>query len=189
PEDRVHQALQPVPAHEADHPAQHPRLPARAEARSAGAGRHRRTCANRAGADAGGGPPRPGVSAARTAPLVVVGGGVAGLSVALAVAPRPVLLLSRGRNGNTSATALAQGGIAAAIGPCDTPAAHARDTVEAGAGHNDRAAVRYLCAQAPAAIARLLLLGLAFDHDGSVLRLGREGGHGVDRIVHAGGDA
>src|SRR5690606_30248616 len=58
-----------------------------------------------------------------------------------------------------------------------------------GAGHNDRAAVRYLCAQAPAAIAWLLVLGLAFDHDGSALRLGREGGHGADRIVHAGGDA
>ena len=129
------------------------------------------------------------MSAARTSPLVVVGAGVAGLSVALAAAPRPVLLLSRGRGGSESATALAQGGIAAAIGPGDTPAAHARDTVEAGAGHNDRAAVRYLCTQAPAAIARLLLLGLAFDHDGSALRLGREGGHGADRIVHAGGDA
>lgn len=129
------------------------------------------------------------MSAARSAQLAVVGGGVAGLSVALAAAPRPVLLLSRGRSGDDSATALAQGGIAAALGPGDTPTAHARDTIAAGAGHNDRAAVRYLCAQAPAAIARLQALGLAFDHDGDRLRLGREGGHGADRIVHAGGDA
>ena len=129
------------------------------------------------------------MSATRTAPVVVVGGGVAGLSVALAAGPAQVLLLSRGRGGSDSATALAQGGIAAAIGKGDAPAAHARDTIAAGADHNDRAAVRHLCAQAPAAIARLQALGLAFDHDGGTLRLGREGGHGADRIVHAGGDA
>lgn len=122
-------------------------------------------------------------------PLVVVGGGVAGLSVALAAAPRPVLLLARGADGAGSASALAQGGIAAALGAGDSPTAHARDTVVAGAGHNEAVAVRYLAAQAPAAIARLQALGLVFDHDRGSLRLGREGGHHADRIVHAGGDA
>ena len=128
------------------------------------------------------------MSAGRT-PLVVVGGGVAGLSVALAAAPRPVLLASRSRGGYGSASALAQGGIAAALGAGDSPQAHARDTFDAGAGHNARDAVDYLTRQAPSAIARLQALGVAFDHDAQGLRLGREGGHHADRIVHAGGDA
>jgi L-aspartate oxidase len=75
------------------------------------------------------------------------------------------------------------------VGAGDSPAAHAHDTIAAGAGHNDAAAVRYLVAQAPRAIARLQDLGLEFDNDGIRLRLGREGGHHADRIVHAGGDA
>ncbi|MGY1410884.1 L-aspartate oxidase [Luteimonas sp. A611] len=129
------------------------------------------------------------MSAGACAPLVVVGAGVAGLSVALAAAPRPVLVLARGREGAGSASALAQGGIAAAIGPGDSPAAHVRDTLVAGAAHNDAATVRYLARQAPAAIAWLQSLGLVFDHDDGRLRLGREGGHHADRIVHAGGDA
>lgn len=123
------------------------------------------------------------------APLVVVGAGVAGLSVALAAAPRPVRVLARRRDGADSASALAQGGIAAAIGPGDSPAAHVHDTLVAGAAHNDAAAVRYLARQAPATIAWLQSLGLVFDHDDGRLRLGREGGHHAHRIVHAGGDA
>ncbi|WP_372018082.1 L-aspartate oxidase [Pseudoxanthomonas sp. 10H] len=128
------------------------------------------------------------MSGGRT-PLVVVGSGVAGLSVALAAAPRPVLLLARGADGAGSASALAQGGIAAAVGAGDSASAHARDTMTAGSGHNDAAAVRYLATQAPRAIARLQAMGLDFDLDGGRLRLGREGGHRADRIVHAGGDA
>ena len=130
------------------------------------------------------------MSSSALRPLVVIGGGVAGLSVALAAAPRPVLLLARGRDGGDSASALAQGGIAAAIGAGDCAAAHVHDTLQAGAGHNDVAMVRYLAQQAPTAIARLQALGLAFDRtpDGQ-LCLGREGGHHADRIVHAGGDA
>lgn len=125
----------------------------------------------------------------RRAPLVVVGGGVAGLSVVLAAAPRPVLLLTRAVGGQDSASALAQGGIAAALGPGDSPAAHALDTLEAGACLNDGAAVWYLAEQAPATIARLQALGIAFDREGARLRLGLEGGHHTHRIVHAGGDA
>lgn len=123
-------------------------------------------------------------------PLIIVGGGVAGLSVALAAAPRQVLLFMRDSNGADSASALAQGGIAAALAADDSPAAHARDTLQAGADHNDADAVRYLTVAAPTAIARLQALGLALDrhHDGR-LRLAREGGHRADRIVHAGGDA
>lgn len=120
--------------------------------------------------------------------LVVVGSGIAGLSVALAAAPRPVVLLGRAGRG-TSASALAQGGIAAAVGAGDSADAHASDTLVAGAFRNDGPRVRTLTRAAPEAISWLQSLGVAFDRDGDRLRLGREGGHRVARIVHAGGDA
>ncbi|MFN3843487.1 MAG: L-aspartate oxidase [Rehaibacterium terrae] len=123
------------------------------------------------------------------APLVVVGAGVAGLSVALAAAPRRVLLLSRGHGGLDGSSALAQGGIAAALGPDDSPALHAADTLAAGAHHNAREAVHLLTAQAPAAIAWLARQGVPFDREHGGWALGREGGHGHARILHAGGDA
>ena len=124
------------------------------------------------------------------APVLIVGAGVAGLATALAAAPRPVRLLCRAHDGVGSASALAQGGIAAAIDPADAPAAHAHDTLVAGAHHNDAAAVRWLTDAAPAAVAWLEAQGVAFDRDeAGALRLGREGGHGRPRIVHAGGDA
>ena len=124
------------------------------------------------------------------APIVVIGGGVAGLATALAAAPSPVHLLCRNPDGAGSASALAQGGIAAALDSADDPLAHAEDTLVAGAHHNNVAMVRWLCAQAPEAIAWLQAQGVAFDRDaGGALKLGREGGHRTARIVHAGGDA
>ena len=123
-------------------------------------------------------------------PIVVVGGGVAGLATALAAAPAPVRLLCRAHDGCGSASALAQGGIAAALDPHDSAAAHAADTLAAGAQHNDAAMVQWLAAEAPAAIAWLQAQGMIFDSDAQGrLQLGREGGHGAARIVHAGGDA
>jgi len=123
-------------------------------------------------------------------PIVVIGSGVAGMATALAAAPAPVRLLCRAPDGSGSASALAQGGIAAALGEGDSAAAHAHDTLEAGARHNDAAAVRWLCEAAPATVSWLAAQGVAFDRaaDGR-LQLGREGGHGARRIVHAGGDA
>jgi L-aspartate oxidase len=123
------------------------------------------------------------------APVIVVGSGVAGLSTALACAPRPVLLLSRSGRSDGSASLLAQGGIAAALAPGDSPQLHLADTLAAGAHHNDVAAARALTDAAPEAIAWLQAQGVAFDREGSTLRLGREGGHSCARIVHAGGDA
>jgi L-aspartate oxidase len=123
------------------------------------------------------------------APIIVVGGGIAGLSAALAAAPAPVLLLTRRPGAVGAASTLAQGGIAAALGAGDTPAAHARDTCVAGSHHNDVAMVELLTASAPAAIAWLQAIGVDFDRDGDGrLQLGREGGHDRPRIVHAGGD-
>jgi len=122
-------------------------------------------------------------------PLIVVGSGIAGLTVALAVAPRPVCLLSRAPDGLDSASVLAQGGIAAAIGPNDSAMAHLRDTMACGAFHNDLPAVHHLVEQASEALRWLSQHGVLFDHDGDVLHLAREGGHGLARVVHAGGDA
>jgi L-aspartate oxidase len=123
-------------------------------------------------------------------PVVVIGAGVAGLATALAAAPAPVVLLCRDADGGGSASALAQGGIAAALDPQDSAQAHACDTLAAGAGHNHAAMVDWLCRQAPEAVAWLTAQGVAFDQacDGQ-LALGREGGHRAARIVHAGGDA
>ena len=126
--------------------------------------------------------------AATRQPLVVVGHGIAGLSAALAAAPAPVLLVNRARSGEGGSSLLAQGGIAAALAPGDSAWAHARDTAAAGAWHNDIGMVLRLTAAAPAAIAWLQAQGVAFDCDQAGLALGREGGHGVARIVHAGGD-
>ena len=123
-------------------------------------------------------------------PIVVVGSGVAGLTTALAAAPAPVRLLCRDYDGCGSASALAQGGIAAALDVQDSPIAHAADTMVAGAQHNDATMVQWLTAAAPAAIAWLEQQGAAFDHDANGdLLLGKEGGHSAARIVHAGGDA
>lgn len=123
-------------------------------------------------------------------PIIVVGGGIAGIATALAAAPAPVLLLTRAPGARGAASLLAQGGIAAAIGPGDTPADHARDTCVAGSHHNDPAIVDVLVNGAAEAVDWLQSLGVAFDRnaDGS-LALGREGGHDRPRIVHAGGDA
>jgi L-aspartate oxidase len=122
----------------------------------------------------------------RSADVVIVGSGAAGLSAALAAAGhgRKVLLLTKEELGG-GATPLAQGGLAAAIGPGDTAALHQRDTMAAGAGLCDPAAVATLVSQAPEEIARLDRLGARLER--SPLHL--EGGHSRRRIVHAGGDA
>lgn len=124
------------------------------------------------------------------APIIVVGGGIAGLATALAAAPAPVLLLTRAPGAKGAASAMAQGGIAAAIAEGDTPAAHAHDTCVAGSHHNDARIVELLTASAGEAVQWLQAIGVAFDrHPDGSLQFGREGGHDRPRIVHAGGDA
>ncbi len=125
------------------------------------------------------------------ADVVVVGSGIAGLTAALRLRDRvgKVLVVTKDVL-SAGSTQWAQGGIAAALGPGDTPEQHERDTLVAGAGACDPAAVRALVTEGPEAVRELIELGARFDHspDG-VLSLTREGGHHRDRIAHAGGDA
>ena len=89
---------------------------------------------------------------ARLRPVVVIGAGIAGLTAALATGPVPVQLLCREADGGGSASALAQGGIAAAMDREDSAQAHARDTRIAGADHNHASMVEWLCRQAPGTV-------------------------------------
>ena len=121
--------------------------------------------------------------------VIVVGGGVAGLATALRLAPLPVTVLAAAPLGEGSSTALAQGGIAAAIGDDDHPDLHAADSCIAGAGLTDRGLAARVAAAGPACIEWLASLGVNFDAQGGRLSLGLEAAHSRRRIVHAGGDA
>lgn len=126
-----------------------------------------------------------------SADVIVVGSGIAGLTVALRLRQRVerVLLVTKTVLPEGS-TQWAQGGIAAALDPADSADEHLHDTLVAGAGVCDREAVRVLVSEGPARVRELVTLGTEFDRgpDGEI-SLTREGGHGRDRIAHAGGDA
>jgi L-aspartate oxidase len=118
---------------------------------------------------------------------IVVGGGLAGLSAALALAPRPVLLISKAPLGSEASSPWAQGGIAAAVGPDDAPALQVADTLAAGDGLCDPAVVRSIVGAGPGLIGGLAEAGVRFDRTGDgALALGLEAAHGRRRIVHAG---
>jgi L-aspartate oxidase len=121
---------------------------------------------------------------------VIVGTGIAGLWAAwrLAVEGQASIVVTKESLGD-SASAWAQGGIAVALGPGDSPRQHAADTMAAGAGLSDPEAVRILTNEGPDRIRELLAMGAVFDRgpDGS-LRFGLEAAHTRPRIIHAGGD-
>ena len=128
------------------------------------------------------------VSAAGSARPIIVGSGLAGLWTAwrLAEAGRVCVLLTK-RSLADSASAWAQGGIAAALGPGDSPALHAADTLAAGDGLADPEAVRILTTEGPERIRQLVALGATFDRgpDGR-LSFGLEAAHSRPRVLHAG---
>ncbi len=118
--------------------------------------------------------------------FIVIGSGIAGLRAAIACASRgPVVILTKSDPGEGS-TGYAQGGIAAAVGPDDSPERHAADTIAAGDGLSDGRAVEVLVGEGPRYVRELIDWGAAFDRaaDGS-LELAREGAHSVRRVLHA----
>ncbi|MGK8524640.1 L-aspartate oxidase [Nocardia asteroides] len=125
------------------------------------------------------------------ADLVVIGGGVAGLTAARTASLRGLRVLTLSKGGPTdTSTQYAQGGIAVVAPHGDSVESHVHDTVEAGAGLCDVEAVRSIVAGGQAAVTALTDLGAVFDlgRDGQISRT-REGGHSTRRIIHAGGDA
>jgi L-aspartate oxidase len=121
--------------------------------------------------------------------VLVVGSGVAGLHAAWRASSAGQVLLLTKRSLFDSATAYAQGGIAAALGAGDSPSLHRRDTLAAGAALCDAAAVAVLTEEGPTRVRDLQTAGADFDLDASGrLSLGREAAHSINRIVHAHGD-
>ncbi|HEY6407377.1 MAG TPA: L-aspartate oxidase [Ktedonobacteraceae bacterium] len=146
----------------------------------------------------------------QTFDVAIIGGGIAGLSVALRLPEHTrIALFTKGQLGESN-TRYAQGGLAAALGADDSPDLHLQDTIAAGAGLCDEEAVRILVENAPAAVKWLIQHGVRFDRaqsdndtsdtsatsatnsthatpDGLIL--GREAAHSRWRVIHAGGDA
>ncbi len=120
---------------------------------------------------------------------LVIGAGLAGLSVALNIGPHKTLVLAPVALGLACSSAWAQGGIAAALSPEDSPRAHERDTVAAGAGIVDELAARTLTEAGPATVRKLFRLGAPFDlrPDGQFV-LNREAAHSLARVARVGGD-
>jgi L-aspartate oxidase len=122
------------------------------------------------------------------AEVLVIGSGIAGLSVALHLAQSVRVLVVTKVDAEESNTNYAQGGIAAVLGEDDRLSLHERDTLVCGAGLSDPESVRVLVEEGPGEVLRLLSLGVRFSRDPDQrgrLALGREGGHSRRRIVHA----
>ncbi|MFG6464749.1 L-aspartate oxidase [Roseateles sp. DXS20W] len=122
------------------------------------------------------------------APVVIIGAGLAGLTVALHLADTvPVVVLAK-RELTEAATAWAQGGIVGVLGSDDSIDSHVRDTQDAGAGLVDEATARFIAERSAAAVGWLVAQGVPFTPDDTGpmgLHLTREGGHAVRRIAHA----
>ena len=122
--------------------------------------------------------------------VVVVGGGIAGMTVALGVAPHSVNLISKLQLGYGSSSRLAQGGVAVALGKGDSPDLHAQDTLAVGGGLCDPSVVDIITREGPRQIHKLVDLGARFDSESTgEIQLGREAAHSRRRIVHANGDS
>ena len=124
---------------------------------------------------------------------LVLGGGIAGLSAALALAERGDVTVLAKRDASESATQYAQGGVAAVVSPDDSLEAHVEDTLRAGAGLCHEDVVRVTVGEGPQRIRELIELGVPFTRaqpgradvtDGGDYDLGREGGHTSRRILH-----
>jgi L-aspartate oxidase len=122
-------------------------------------------------------------------PVIIIGGGLAGLFAALTLAPMPVTIVTPRPLGEGASSAWAQAGIAAAMGEGDSFEQHAADTIRAGAGLCDVAMVDMIVREAPARIADLLRFGVPFDRDlEGRLRQSREAAHSQRRVIGVRGD-
>src|SRR6266576_5229688 len=119
--------------------------------------------------------------------FLIVGGGIAGLRAAIALAPAGRVAVLTKADPSESNTGYAQGGIAAAVGEDDSPDLHAADTIRAGDSLCDEAAMQVLVEQGPPYVQELVDWGTRFDRepDGTLAR-GREAAHSVRRVLHAG---
>ncbi|SDE95226.1 L-aspartate oxidase [Limimaricola pyoseonensis] len=125
----------------------------------------------------------------RTERVVIIGAGLGAISAALALAPRPVLMIAPEPPGQGASSAWAQGGVAAAMDAADSAEAHAADTVAAGAGTVDAAIAAMVTAAARDHIHGLTDLGTPFDRDGAGgYVLSREAAHSAARVVRVKGD-
>ncbi|MGA3097075.1 MAG: L-aspartate oxidase [Bryobacteraceae bacterium] len=121
--------------------------------------------------------------------FLVIGAGVAGLRAAIELAEAGRVLIIAKDSLRESSSEYAQGGIAVALSDDDEIALHERDTLAAGDGLCDRAAVHALVEEGPAAIRRLIEWGAEFDREGTRLAFTREGAHSRNRVLHAQGDS
>jgi L-aspartate oxidase len=121
--------------------------------------------------------------------ILIVGSGIAGLIAAIELSAQHAVTLVTKAALAESNTRWAQGGIAAAMFSDDSVADHIADTLTAGAGLCNPAAVEVLCTEGPARIRDLIRLGVAFDHHDGELAKGLEAAHSYPRVLHAGGDA
>ncbi|PPD42143.1 MAG: L-aspartate oxidase [Methylocystis sp.] len=123
-------------------------------------------------------------------PIIIVGGGLAGVFCALKMAPRPVAILAPTPVGSSGSSYWAQGGIAAAVEEGDTPERHAEDTVAAGAGIVDRDIALGMAREARARVEDLAAMGAPFDRKASgAFAPSQEAAHSHRRIVRVMGDA
>lgn len=132
---------------------------------------------------------RKGGSGGEDRPVIIIGGGLAGLFAALTLAPMKVTIVTPRPLGEGASSAWAQAGIAAAVGEGDSFEQHAADTISAGAGLCDVAIVDMIVREGPARIQDLLRFGVPFDRDlEGRLRQSREAAHSQRRVIGVRGD-
>lgn len=120
------------------------------------------------------------------ADFLIIGSGIAALRAAAALADAGDVLILTKAEPEEGSTGYAQGGVAAAVGPDDSPDRHARDTIAAGDGLCDERAVRILVDEGPPLVRQLIAWGARFDHDpDGTPALAIEGAHTARRVLHA----
>ncbi|MGD8413987.1 MAG: FAD-dependent oxidoreductase, partial [Candidatus Latescibacterota bacterium] len=120
----------------------------------------------------------------KTSDFLIIGSGIAGLTLALRLAEHGRVNLVTKRDPSDSNTNKAQGGIAAVVDPQDSFELHIEDTIRAGDGLCREAVVQFVVREGPARIRELIAMGVPFSRESGRLDLGLEGGHSKNRIVH-----